>query len=92
MFRGFLVAALAAPVPEPSGTPPPCSGRAPPKRRRGSERPGTPCWGTVTDAERAAIDELVAYLASHSRRLNDRYRLACGEPIRSRPIKGRASR
>ena len=44
--------------------------------------------GTVSDAGRAAIDALLAYLAGHSRRLNYRHRLACGEPIGSGLIEG----
>ena len=42
----------------------------------------------VSDAGRTALDELVAYLANHSHRLNDRRRLACGEPIGSGLIEG----
>jgi hypothetical protein len=42
----------------------------------------------VSDAGRAAIDQLVAYLASHSHRLNYRHRLACGEAIGSGLIEG----
>ena len=43
---------------------------------------------TVSDAGRTAIDQLVAYLANHSDRLNYRHRLACGEPIGSGLIEG----
>ena len=42
----------------------------------------------VNDAGRTAIDQLVAYLANHSGRLNYRHRLACGEPIGSGLIEG----
>ena len=42
----------------------------------------------VSEAGRAAVDELVAYLASHSNRLNYRHRLAKGEPIGSGLIEG----
>ena len=39
-----------------------------------------------------ALDKLAAYLANHSQRLNYRHRLACGAPIGSGLIEGRASR
>jgi len=42
----------------------------------------------VSDAGRTALDKLVAYLANHSHRLNDRHRLARGEPIGSGLIEG----
>ena len=42
----------------------------------------------VSDAARTALDQLVAYLANHSHRLNYRHRLACGEPIGSGLIEG----
>ena len=44
--------------------------------------------GPTSDAGRTAVDELVAYLAEHTHRLNYRHRLACGEPIGSGLIEG----
>ena len=35
----------------------------------------------MSDAGRAAVEALVGYLTNPSERLNDRHRLACGEPI-----------
>lgn len=52
------------------------------------EHIGRTLCGTVSDAGRAAVDRLVAYLANHSHRLNYRHRLACGEPIGSGLIEG----
>ena len=52
------------------------------------EHVGATLCGTVSDAGRAAIDALLAYLVNHSGRLNYRHRLACGEPIGSGLIEG----
>ena len=52
------------------------------------EHIGRTLCGTVSDAGRTALDQLVAYLANHSHRLNYRHRLACGEPIGSGLIEG----
>ena len=52
------------------------------------EHIGRTWCGGVSDANRIAIDKLLAYLANHSQRLNYRHRLACGEPIGSGLIEG----
>ena len=53
---------------------------------------GRTLCGTAGDASRAAVDQLVAYLANHSRRLNCRRRLACGEPVGSGLVEGACRR
>ena len=52
------------------------------------EHIGRTLGGPVSDAGRTALDQLVAYLANHSHRLNYRHRLARGEPIGSGLIEG----
>ena len=52
------------------------------------EHIGRTLCGPVGDAGRTAIDQLVAYLANHSQRLNYRHRPACGLPIGSGLIEG----
>lgn len=52
------------------------------------EHIGRTLCGPVSDAGRTAIDQLAAYLANHSQRLNYRHRLACGLPIGSGLIEG----
>ena len=42
----------------------------------------------MSDAGRTAVDQLAAYPANHSQRLNYRHRLACGLPIGSGLIEG----